>query len=195
MSPSGSAVLYMGFIQRAACAMHVGTTMAVIVIAVAFVWAIMLIAVAAQGMWRLTRFHKHTYMLPIHRSSNISGTVQTREVQMPLGYHDSFNACQDALKLLRRTTLQSMSRDEGQLTAKVGITFKEWGARILIELIPIEEHSTYVRVTIRPSKAWTLTDHGQNLEFIEIFVAALERRASGQLKLSAPDAKLLPHAT
>ena len=115
--------------------------------------------------------------LLVHAQASMVGGHQVRELRVPMGYHETFDACLDALGLLRRARIVRMSRDEGVLTGRVGITARSWGTRVEIHIIPFDERATYVRLVCRDVFGALSYDSGQCFEMIETIVAALARRA------------------
>ena len=143
-----------------------------------FLWTFWLVLFAAKSFFQLITAHNRQHRLPVHHSSSMLGSVQVRELRVPLEYHEAFEACRDVLRFIPGSNLKRSSRDEGRIMATVGMTWRAWGATILYELIPLEEEGTYVRVTVQPRMRFTLVDFGQSLDFIETLVAAIERRCS-----------------
>ena len=143
-----------------------------------FLWSLWLVWFATKSLFHLITASKRQHRLPVHHSSSRLGTVQIRELRVPLEYHEAFEVCRDVLRFIPGATLDRSSRDEGQIEASVGMTWRAWGARVRYELIPLEEEGTYVRLTIKPKLGTTAFDFGQSLDFIETLVAAIERRCA-----------------
>ena len=115
--------------------------------------------------------------LLVHAQGSMMGGRQVRELRVPMGYHETFSACHDAIGLLRRARIVRMSRDEGELVGRVGITARAGGARIEIHVIPFDERATYVRLVCRDLFGALSYDMGQCFEMIETIVAALALRS------------------
>lgn len=159
-------------------------------------WSLWLVWFATKSLFHLITASKRQHRLPVHHSSSRLGTVQIRELRVPLEYHEAFEVCRDVLRFIPGATLDRSSRDEGQIEASVGMTWRAWGARVRYELIPLEEEGTYVRLTIKPRFGATAFDFGQSLDFIETLVAAIERRCARFLDTDLkPSPAALPPAS
>lgn len=139
-------------------------------------WAFALLAFAYHAAWVLFRAEPAPRALLVAESSERFGSVQRRELKLPMSYHRAFTVCFDALQVVPGAVLRRMSRDEGVIDARIGWTWRSWGLDISMELIPMEEDETFLRLVSRPAMRSTFIDYGQSHEVVEMILLALEQR-------------------
>lgn len=155
---------------------RVEVIMVVVVFVFTLSWAIALLAFAYHAAWIFFRAEPEPRRLLVAESSARFGSIQHRELKLPMSYHHAFSVCFETLQVVPGAVLKKMSRDEGVIDAKVGLTWRSWGLDISMELIPMEEKETFLRLVCQPAMRSTLVDYGQSHEVVERILLALEQR-------------------
>lgn len=159
--------------------------------------SLMLCSITATLLWTSTTYKKPVRLpklLVVHKSQGVFGTRQKREGRVPMSFHQTFDACRDAQKILHKTVIHRLNRDEGFIQMHKSLSLHTSGSIIDIQLIPFDAQSTYITITSRPKLITIIFDSGHNKKIVEHIVAHLEQRASHVFHMrQLPQHKLPQH--
>jgi len=92
--------------------------------------------------------------------------LQSRRIELPLAYKQTYNLCLQSIKTISRCRIISHNINTGEIKARAGLNWKTWGDNINFRLTK-ERDFTVVEVSSRPSAGSTLVDFGKNLDNVE----------------------------
>jgi hypothetical protein len=99
-----------------------------------------------------------------------------RDIELNMPLDRAFDLCVESLGLIRRCNVRDENRSQGRITATTGINWKTWGDTILFRLSRLNDDTTLVRVSSRPSARTTLVDFGKDLENVQLIISFLNCR-------------------
>jgi hypothetical protein len=103
-------------------------------------------------------------------------THQGREIAISLKPFKVFYWTVDALDHLRNCRIRLKDEEGGLIEAEMGMSWKTWGEKIRIRIMPVEGERSSVKIESRPLFKHSLVDYGKAHENIKRIVASIEER-------------------
>jgi hypothetical protein len=98
----------------------------------------------------------------------------TRDIELKIPFDQAFDLCIESLDCINRCNIMEKDRHQGKIAAKTGINWKTWGDTISFRLSRLNDDTTRVIVSSRPTARTTLVDFGKNLENVRIIISWLK---------------------
>ena len=102
------------------------------------------------------------------------GTDHVRNIKLDLPYEKTFDLCIKSLTSLNNCKITTREPSLGEITAKTSINWKTWGDTIIFKLKQIDNQSTTLILSSRPTARTTIVDYGKNLDNIQKIVCFLK---------------------
>jgi hypothetical protein len=99
-------------------------------------------------------------------------TIRDIKLKMPIDL--AFDLCIESLIRINRCIVKEEDLSLGRITAKTGINWKTWGDTISFRLSRLNDDTTLVEVSSRPTARTTLVDFGKNLENVQSIISFLK---------------------
>lgn len=115
----------------------------------------------------------------LNRFLGPSNFLVERKIRLPCCYERAFDLCQESLEVIDGLgyEIQDKDRERGEIIAKTGLPFKDWGELITFRLRR-GRGLTKIEVTSRSISENTITDFGKNLENVERIIDYLQKNDS-----------------
>jgi hypothetical protein len=109
------------------------------------------------------------------------------DLVLPVARDEAFTRCRQSLEAFPRCSIEAEDKARGVLEAATRMTMKSWGERIRFSLTPVDDTTTRVHVSSRPSMSLTSVDYGRNHDN----VATIQRALTGGAERARPAGGML----
>ncbi|KPK02943.1 MAG: hypothetical protein AMK71_00505 [Nitrospira bacterium SG8_35_4] len=109
-----------------------------------------------------------------HGPAEQTGVATSRDIELKMPRDRAFDLCVASLGSINRCTITEENRSQGRIEAKTGINWKTWGDTVSFRLSRLDDDTTNVMLTSRPTARTTLVDFGKNLENVQLIIAFLK---------------------
>lgn len=121
--------------------------------------------------------HSRSVQRISHESTNQDMDVEhIKSIELKIPYNVAFEFCLEALDSIKKYKIKKKNKSRGSIYVKTGMTWKTWGDNILFKLFKINEKSTRVEISSKPTVRTTLIDYGKNLDNIENIISYLKSK-------------------
>lgn len=92
---------------------------------------------------------------------------QKRTLKIDLPATDALELMRRALESLPNAAIDSVDMVQGKIRGRGAISWRSWGEKIAIDVVPDAAHGSIVTIDSRPAMPYTVVDYGQNLSNVE----------------------------
>ncbi|HEV2068180.1 MAG TPA: hypothetical protein VGR26_00130 [Acidimicrobiales bacterium] len=135
------------------------------------IWGLLTFPLLYWALGRLDRRARARLRQPEKRLWEPVDAERTAALAVPL--ERAFDCVLAAVSMIPRSRITRADREMGVVEARVRMTWRSWGERILIELQPTGSSGTSVVVRSVPVLGLTIADYGKNRENVDAVVARL----------------------
>lgn len=95
------------------------------------------------------------------------GKGHEETVTVPLGVDDAYQRALSATEAFKKAKLSDSDEQSHRVELKVGMSFKSWGEKVIIQLEPESDDSTRAAVSSQASLGTTMVDYGKNHDNVQ----------------------------